>query len=58
MGKRSHLHNIIFMWRLLQLLITSTKLAGNGIGNFRLSVENSENRILHIMKTRLDLECL
>ena len=56
MGKRSHLHNISFMWRLL--LITSIKLAGSGIGKFRLSVENSKNRILHILKTRLDLECL
>ena len=56
MGKMSHLYYIIFMWRLL--LITSTKLAGNGIGKFRLSVENSKNRILHILKTRLDLECL
>ena len=56
MGKRSHLHGVIFMWILL--LITSTKLAGNRIGNFRLSVENSKNRILHILKTRLDLECL
>ena len=56
MGKRPHLHYIIFIWRLL--LITPTKLAGNGIGKFRLSVENSKNRILHILKTRLDLECL
>ena len=56
MGKRSHLHNIIFMWRLL--LITSTKLAVNGIGKFRLSVENSKNRMSHVLKTRLDLECL
>ena len=56
MGKRSHLYNTIFMWRLL--LITSATLAGNGIGNFRLSVENSKNRILHILKTQLDLECL
>ena len=58
MEERPHLHCIIFMWRLL--LITSTKLAGNGIGKFRLyvSVENSKNRILHILKTRLDLECL
>ena len=56
MGKRPHLHYIIFMWRLL--LITSTKLAGNGIGKFRLPVENSKNRILHILKARLDLEYL
>ena len=56
MGKRSHLHYIIFMSRLL--LITSTKLAGNDIGKFRLSEENSKNRILHILKTRLDLACL
>ena len=56
MGKRTHLQYIIFMWRLL--LIISTKLAGNTIGKFRLSVENSKNRILHILQTRLDLECL
>ena len=43
MGKRSHLYYNIFMW--LLLLITSTKLAGNGIGKFRLPVENSKNRI-------------
>ena len=55
MGKRTHLQYIIFMWRLL--LIISTKLAGNSIGKFRLSVENSKNRILHILQTRLDLEC-
>ena len=53
MGKRPHLHYIIFMWRLL--LITPTKLAGNGIGKFRLSAGNSNNRISHILKTRLDL---
>ena len=46
---------LIFMWRLL--LIISTKLAGNSIGKFRLSVENSKNRILQILQTRLDLEC-
>ena len=56
MRKRSHFHCIFFMWR--PLLIKSIKLAGSGIGKFRLSVENSENRILHILKTRLDLECL
>ena len=56
MEERPHLHYIIFMWRLL--LITSTKLAGNSIGKFRLSVENSKNRILHILKARLDLGCL
>ena len=56
MGKRPHLHYIIFMWRLL--LITSTKLVGNSTGKFRLSVEHSKNGMLHILKTRLDLECL
>ena len=58
MEKKPHLYCIIFMGRLL--LITSTKLAGNGIGKFRLhvSIKNSKNRILHILKTRLDLECL
>ena len=56
MGKRAHLQYIIFMWRLL--LIISTKLAGNSIGTFRLSVENSNNKILQILQTRLDLECL
>ena len=55
MGKRTHLQYIIFMWRLL--LIISTKLAGNSIGKFRLSVENSKIGILQIMQTRLDLEC-
>ena len=54
MGKRTHLQYIIFMWRLL--LIISTKLAGNSIGKFRLSVENSKNGILQILQTRLDLE--
>ena len=33
-------------------------IAGNSIGKFRLSVENFKNRILHIPKKRLDLECL
>ena len=56
MGKRTHLQYIIFMWRLL--LIISTRIAENSIGKFRLSVENSKNRILHILQTRLDLECL
>ena len=58
MEKKPHLYYIIFMGRLL--LITSTKLAGNGIVKFRLhvSVENSKNIILHILKTRLDLECV
>ena len=55
MGKRTHLQYIIFMWRLL--LIISTKLAENSIGKFRLSVENSKNRILQIPQKRLDLEC-
>ena len=56
MGKRPHLHCIIFMWRLL--LMRSTKLVGNSIGKFRPSVEHSKHRILHILKTRLDLECV
>ena len=58
MEKKPHLYYIIFMGRLL--LITSTKLAWNGIGKFRphVLVENSKDRILHILKRRLDLECL
>ena len=40
--KGDHLSYIIFMWRLL--LITSTRLAGNSIGKFRLSVENTKNK--------------
>ena len=55
-GERPHLYCIIFMWRLL--LLTSTKLAGKSIGKFRLSVKHSKNKILHILKARLDLECL
>ena len=56
MGKRPHLHCIIFMRRLL--LMTSIKLVGNSIGKFRLSVEHSKHRILHIQKTRTYLDCL
>ena len=56
MAKKPHLHQTIFVWRLL--LITSTKVAGNNIGKFKLSVKHSKNTILHILKTRLDLECL
>ena len=30
--------------------MTPTKLVGNNIGKFRLSVEHSKHRILHILK--------
>ena len=51
-----HLHYIIFIWRLL--LMKKTKLVGNSTGKFSLLVEHSKHRILHILKTRLGLECL
>ena len=47
----------IYYFHVETVLIISTKLAGNSIGKFRLSVENSKNGILQILQTRLDLEC-